>query len=120
MKTRLSVLLFALFLSFSASGCVGMIYSDVTAPLSTDMNNTPIGEVQAQGSSHFVKEPVSSLNISAEWSSYAIGNAAEAEELGKLRYADVRVLSILQIPGFIGPIYQRKTVLVYGEKPAPK
>lgn len=99
----------------SLSACsTGILYTDVVVPLSTDMNNTPVGEVQAQGSSHFVKEPVSSLGISAEWSSYAIGEAAAAKPLGELNYADLKVFSVF------GKVYQRTTVLVYGDEAAKK
>lgn len=99
-----------LYLAFLLlSGCTrGIIYTDVVRPLTRNMNVTPTSETHARSSTKRLAEPVSVLNASAEWSSRAIGDAAQKENFKKIYFADMRTESYL-----LG-IWQKKTVHVYG------
>lgn len=105
-------LLFLICLFYSiCSGCMqGLIYTNVTVPLVINMNKTPIGTKFAAISSKELKEPVSGIGLSAEWSSRAIGDAAKRSGLTQINFADLHTFSIF------GGIWKKQTVQVWGEQ----
>ena len=96
-------------LSF-CSGCVtaGLLYSNVTRPLDTNMSETPSGVGKAQGKTTHLSFRVNALPVDFGWGSNAIGDIAKKHGLKKVHYTDVEELSIL---GF----WKTYTVHVYGE-----
>lgn len=98
-----------------SSGCVvGLLYHDVTTPLTVDMNRTPnLAAAKTAESAHQrASEPFTGLNIRVEVSSYAIGDAAKRGDISEIHYADVRQQSVL-----LG-LWQQKTVIVKGRSVA--
>jgi len=87
----------------------GLIYTNSTVPLVTNMNHTPVGSKFAAASSEQLKEPVSGLGVSAEWNSRAIGDAAKHNGLTQINFADMHTVSIF------GGIWKKQTVQVWGK-----
>ncbi|MCB0324963.1 MAG: hypothetical protein KDD69_15375 [Bdellovibrionales bacterium] len=101
-----------LSLTLGLQGCVyGILYTDVTRPLTRNMDVTPNPETKLVGKSRLnrLSEPLSGLDIRVELASNAIGDAAKQAGMQKIYYADLRQQSVL-----LG-IWQRTTVIVYGE-----
>ena len=88
---------------------LGLLYTNTTVPLVTNMDNTPIGTKSATIDSKQIKEPISGLSLSAEWSSRAIGDAARRAGLTQINFADMHTFSIL------GGIWKKQTIQVWGE-----
>jgi len=99
---------FVVLLLFGLSGC-GIIYTDVTEPYVMNMSHTPRPERTVKLGTSQLKAPVTNLNLSAEWNSRAIGDAARKNGLTDIYYADIRTQSVL-----FG-LWSRKTILVYGK-----
>lgn len=92
------------------SGCAyGILYTDVTEPLTLDMNKTPYAPASESSSSTQIKEPITGLGLRAEWAGYGIGQAARRGGLERIYFADVRNEMVL------GGIWQRTTVIVHGK-----
>lgn len=109
MNRRLLLLLSsALLLSGCAVG-TGVIYTKVTEPLDINMNNTPFGSKYGESDITKVVEPFTGAQMAVEIYSNAIGDAARRADLKVIYYADLRREEIL-----FG-IFQKRTVLVYGE-----
>jgi len=91
------------------AGCAtpGLIYTDITQPLTTNMKETPRAADLAVRSQRGLREPITRTGIRAEWSGYAIGQAARKGKLDIIHYADIRRQSVLGI-------WTRTTVEVYG------
>ncbi len=101
-----------LFLSmvFQLSGCVyGLLYTSKTEPLVTNMRSTPVGQSEGSSGTKMVSLPVTTANLSAEWSSRAIGDAANKAGLTEIYYADLYTFSVL------AGIWQERTIKVYGK-----
>lgn len=91
-------------------GCVsGFIYSNVTLPLSADMDRTPRGDKVCTVNSKHLEEPVTGFDLSVEWDSRAIGDAARKAGMESLYYADMKTISVL------GGLWKQQTVRVWGE-----
>jgi hypothetical protein len=95
-------------LAACSSGC-GILYTSVTQPLTTNMHATPRGVTHGEGSTKLVSLPTVPVDLSAEWSSRGIGDAAQAANLKEIYYADEHTLSIL-----LG-IFEKDTTIVYGK-----
>lgn len=107
-KSILLILLFSLLSSLP--GCTyGFLYTDITEPLTTNMQNTPVGEETTEVGINIISEPATGTGISAEIGSTAIGDAAKRAGLTKIYFADIRTVSIL------GGLIEQRTVLVSGE-----
>ncbi len=93
------------------SGCAleGRLFSNTVAPLSSDFNNTPVGLKKCVIKNYRVREPVSRLNVSAEWSRGYVAEQAREAGIENIYYMDVRVLS------FLLGIYRRKDLIIYGD-----
>jgi hypothetical protein len=107
--------LLALAPMFWLSGCTyGLIYTDVTLPLTLNMHGQTRGEAVATGEHTIIKEPVTGAGVRAEWASQAIGAAAKRGNLTSICYADTRSRSIL------AGLWEAHTVMVYGEPETEK
>lgn len=107
---RFSIISFLIGLALFCCGCSpGFIYTNVTVPVATNMDNTPRGTKVATLDSKQLKEPITRFNLSAEWDSRAIGDAARQAGLSTIYYADMKTISVL------GGVWRQKTIRVWGE-----
>lgn len=107
---RLVALVLLGSLALPSTGCTrGFLFTYNVTPLTRNMNATPVGSRQVSLDLHRIKEPITEVNIEAQWNSNAIGEAARVAGLKKIYYADLRTLSIL------GGIYRNTTILVSGD-----
>ncbi len=99
--------------SFGLTGCSapGLLYTDVTRPLTLDMQETVLTAGFAVGIQNTVREPITRAGLTAEWNSGAPGQAARAGGLEAMHYADVRRQSLL------GGLWGRTTIVMYGNPP---
>lgn len=90
------------------AGCStpGLLYTDITLPLTKNMHETPVASDVAQGRQHTIRDPFA--GIRAEWSSYAPGDTAQDGGIEVVHYVDVRRQSVL------GGLWGRTTAIVYG------
>jgi len=97
--------LFLLFLGSSVLGsCVsGFIYSEVTLPLVTNFDNTPVGSKHGEMAINELR-----YQVSVQWGSDAIGEAAKRGGIEKIYYADLRTITVLGV-------WKQETVIVYGD-----
>jgi hypothetical protein len=101
--------------TLTLGGCTrGLIYTNVTRPLTLNMNHTPRGVSSGSASTHQVRDPVTQLRLSAEWNSRAIGDAMLSGMIADAYYADLTTISVL------GGIWSERTVTVYGTARAPE
>lgn len=93
-----------------AGGCStpGFLYTNVTLPLTVDMNATPRASDAVEGSQRTIREPFTRAGIRAEWAGYAPGATAQRRGLEVVHYADIRQESIF------GGIWGRTTAVVHG------
>jgi hypothetical protein len=87
----------------------GLIYTDVTVPLTKNVEQTPIGTKLATNSTQHVRIPLPRGRLAAEWDSRAIGETAKKRGLEEVYYADLRILSIL------AGTWKRETIRVWGK-----
>lgn len=90
------------------AGCTtpGFLYTDITQPLTRDMDQTPRAESVASNGARAFREPFT--RVRAEWSGYGLGKAAREGGIDVVHYADIRRQSIL------GGLFSRTTIEVYG------
>lgn len=100
--------LLALYL-LSLSACSGIIYTDIVRPYCTDLRGTTLGTKEASGGTHRIDIPTPRLDITAEWSSIALGEIAKANGITTVHSCDLRTLSILS------GVYRKEQLIVYGE-----
>ena len=94
-RTGLAILAAA----FLLSGC---LYSNVVAPLDTDLNKTVVGQKEGRASTYSVLWLVS-------WGDAGVAAAAKNGGLTTLHHMDVQVQNIL-----FG-LYVKETTIVYGD-----
>ena len=102
-------LLFCAVSSMLGACAPGLIYTDITVPLTKNMDRAPVGVKLAEITTQHVRLPVPRARVGAEWSSRAIGEAAEKAGLKKVFYADLRTFSVL------AGTWRKETVRVWGE-----
>ena len=91
-------------------GCTsGFIYTNVTFPLTTDMNQTPIGQTVTSVNSKLLQEPFTGVDISVEWDSRAIGDAVRKAGFKTFYFADMQTIS------FLGGLWEQQAIRVWGE-----
>jgi len=91
-------------------GCSrGFLYTDMTSPLTTDMDRTKVATKSTELRSDEIKIPLPRGGISTAWNSRALGDAARQGGLKSILYADEHTFSVL------GGIWRRRTITVYGE-----
>lgn len=95
-------------LPLALTGCVtgGRLFTNVTQPLMTDFDKTPVGSKRCVFDTHFIKEPFYGSSI--EWTEDTIKSMAGQAGMTEIRHADLHTFSILGI-------YRRRTVIVYGD-----
>lgn len=94
------------------AGCStpGLLYTDITLPLTLDMDGTPRAPDAAKTMQRSVREPMA--GIRAEWANSAPGEQARIGGLGRVSYADLHRHSL------VGGLWGSTTVVVYGEREA--
>jgi hypothetical protein len=97
----------------TACSAPGLLYTDVTRPLTLDMQETMLTATFAVGTQNIFREPITRAGLTAEWTSGAPGQAARAGGLEAVHYADVRRQSLL------GGLWGRTTIVLYGN-PLPE
>jgi hypothetical protein len=107
MKRRTAMLLGAWLMA----GCStpGFLYTDITLPLTVDMDRTPRAADASGATLRIIRAPVTGAGIRAEWSDRSPGETAQIGGLDTVSYADVHRHSI------VGGIWGSATVLVYGD-----
>ncbi|HVO66432.1 MAG TPA: TRL domain-containing protein [Syntrophales bacterium] len=86
----------------------GKLYTDITVPYTKVFYETPAGTKQCVLNDHQIKDPVTGLNLNAEWTMDLIKSEANKAGIKEIYYIDQRTFSIL-----FG-IYRHKTLIVYG------
>ncbi|MBI3818566.1 MAG: hypothetical protein HY286_07750 [Planctomycetes bacterium] len=82
-------------LAMAAPSCVsGILYSDVTRPMTTNMRNSPIGTKFSDLDSKELHDPFIT-GVRVQWDSNAIGDVMKRNGIDRAHYADLRVRSIL-------------------------
>lgn len=94
-----------LFLS-QLLGC-GLIYSDVTRPLSTNMNDTSRGRKGYSCSTRAIRDPITKIKLNLEWDDRSVGGCTEGSNT--VHYADKSSFSVL------GGLYQEQKTIIYGD-----
>ncbi|MCL5884534.1 MAG: TRL-like family protein [Deltaproteobacteria bacterium] len=84
---------------FLLTGC---LYSNVVAPLSTDLNKTILGKKEGRASTHSVLWLVS-------WGDAGVAAAAKNGGLVTVNHMDV------EIQNFLFGLYTKETTIVYGD-----
>lgn len=108
MKKLLRPLCYVLMI-FSCCSC-GWLYTNTTTPLTCDIHNgTPVMYEKGSSNQFQLQEPITAAGMKVVWASNGIGDVAKKRGLKNIYYADLIHKSIL-----LG-IYQRDTVVVYGE-----
>jgi len=92
------------------SACApGFVYTDIVRPECTDLRGTTLGTKTARGGTYKVEIPNSRVDVSAEWSSKAIGDVARSNGISTVYSCDQRTLSIL------GGLFRKEEIIVYGD-----
>ena len=73
------------------------------------MRNTKLGSKVAKGSSYRAKIPTTRIDLTAEWSSRAIGDIAKKNNIETIYFCDQKIVSVL------GGIFRKEQVIVYGD-----
>jgi len=99
-----------LALLLTCPGCVfGLLYSDVTFPLTTNLKGAPLGSKHAEMDVKEIREPFTGASIRVEWDSNAVGDIAKKFGIEKIYGADLRTVSVL-----FG-IWRQEHVIVHGD-----
>ncbi len=94
-----------LLLSVVISGCV---YTHTVQPLTVDMHQTPLAQVEKYGTIKTIAfPPIFSTNLIA-WGSAALGDVAREQGMKEIYFADLEIFSILRI-------WNEYTVHVFGK-----
>lgn len=101
-----------LLATWLVAGCggPGFLYTDITEPLTIDMDGTRRAPDSATGRQREIRDPLTGGGIRAEWAGYAPGQTARDGGLQAVNYADVRRQSVF------GGIWRTTTALVYGTR----
>lgn len=101
-------------IALSTVGCAyGFIYTDVTTPLTLNMNQAQTADNSGVSGYYSIQEPISGYGVKVEWASHGIGDIAKNYNINTVHYADIRHRSLL------GGLWQKKEVIVYGQ-PQPQ
>ena len=109
MVNNAKLILVAMMLMLCSCAGKGYIYTDVTEPECVDMRSTKIGSKVGIGRTIKVEIPTTRIDLTAEWSSRAIGDAAKANNISTIYFCDKRTLS------FFGGLYLKQQIIVYGD-----
>jgi hypothetical protein len=110
LRTKIIVSAFILMAHLVGTGCTsGFVYTNVIRPLSTDMDQTPLGGKTFAINSKRIQEPLTGFDLSAEWDSRAIGDAARNGGLTTVYFADLQTISVL------GGLWKQQIIRVRGD-----
>ena len=101
------ILLLGSLISFAACA-PGLIYTNITLPVTTNFDRTSIGQERVETSVRRVRLPLPRARIGAEWSEQAIGEAAREAGLKEIYYVDVKTFSVL------AGTWQKRTLEIWG------
>jgi hypothetical protein len=77
---------------------IGIIYTNIRTPLTTDLHNTPVPVNQPNdGRTIEIREPITGVGLYAQVDSNAIGDIAHEHGMHTLYFADLQTFSILGI-----------------------
>jgi hypothetical protein len=94
----------------AASGCTrGFLYTDVVYPLTPNMQMTPARGDTAQAANYGVRIPFTRVPLSAQWSTDALGEAAKAQGIQEIYYADIQRFRVL------GGLWQDSSLRIVGK-----
>ena len=101
-----SGLIFILVIVWLLAGCgSGVLYTNVVEPYTTNFENTPVGSKRCVLRDHKVQVN----RVSAEWVTEHFASTLKAAGITKVYYAELKTFNILS------GIYQRKTLIIYGD-----
>jgi hypothetical protein len=102
-----------LFLVFTLSACGriprGLLYTDTVQPFCTDLRGTTLGSKATSSATKAVEVPLSPVDLSAEWSTRAIGDIAKNNGINVVHSCDLRRES------YVLGIWRRDEILIYGD-----
>lgn len=97
----------------SAVGCSdlarGIIYTDTIKPLCLNLRGKPLGSVANIGATKAIEIPTTSLDLTTQWDSRALGDIAKRTGMKSINGCDLRIES------YVLGIWRRDEVIVYGE-----
>ena len=74
-----------------------------------EFNATPVGSKSFSVGMHRLREPITRLNVSAEWDTAEISKAAAQAGVTRIYYTDTRVQS------YLFDVYRRTTIIFHGD-----
>jgi len=86
----------------------GRIFTHTRVPYTTDLDNTPVTNIHANGLIIHIEEPVSGYGFYAEFNSNALGDIAKKHGLTKLYFADIEIFDVLGV-------WHHEKIHLYGE-----
>jgi hypothetical protein len=98
-----------LILAATLPGCLagnGLIYTHTVRPLTVNMHRTPVVFEERKGGIKYLN--LHYYNVSATWSSNAIGDIAKKNGINTIYYADLEYFTVLQV-------WSEYTVHIYGK-----
>jgi hypothetical protein len=94
----------------SSSCAPGFIYTDITEPFDVNMNNTEISSAYSGGDSFELKDPISAVGVRVQIEDRTVGAVASGNELKVIKASDMRLQS------WLGGLWVKRTLILYGEK----
>ncbi len=91
---------------FSACTPIGLIYSNVTVPLDSNFDSTPVAAQRGRADAKTVQ-----YRLRIDWGDISVGTIAAESGLERVYYADLRTLRILRF-------WTRRFLTIYGERAA--
>jgi hypothetical protein len=105
-----SVIIVMLMLLGSSSCTPGFIYTDITEPFDTNMNNTEIVSAYKGGESFELKDPISAVGVRVQVEDRTVGGIAARNKLNVITASDMRLQS------WLGGLWVKRTLILYGEQ----
>jgi len=101
-------LLLVLLASQLLVGCIGIVYTHITEPLTLDMIETPVVSEHSRGDVKTIQ-----YYVQVQWDRNGIGQIAKEYGFDEVYYADIETLRVLGI-------WTQQWVHVYGTRKAPE
>jgi hypothetical protein len=95
----------------SVAGCapVGLLYADTVTPYSRNFRETPVGSKTCVIDEYQLKEPVTRVGLSAQWTTEVILTETRKAGIKEIYSIDKRSVSVL-----LG-IYKHDSLIVHGD-----
>ena len=103
---KLPGLLLVLLASQLVSGCIGIVYTHITEPLTLDMIETPVVRETSRGDVKTIQ-----YYVQVKWDKNGIGQIATEYGFEQVHYADIETLRVLGI-------WTQQWVHIYGTRKA--